>query len=160
MINTDVKINENIPYMILPFLTPVTDYDLSFREFGESPIFKSVGTLITLSTGASIICSSGIIIQDLFRGEKPFSIKKDIAKGIKTGCSLGAQIALGELVTETMANIRGEVAFYDTLVSGAITGAIFNIHKGGKGMIDGAVRGIMLSSFLSGIKVVGGYVNG
>lgn len=159
MIKTDIKINENIPYMLLPFLLPVTEYDLTFREFGESPVFKSVGTLITLATGASVICSSGMIIRDLFTSKETFSVKKSVVEGMKAGCSFGAQIALSELVTETMANFRGRESFYDTLISGAITGAVFSIHKGGKGMIDGAIRGVLLSSLLSGVKFASGYAN-
>jgi len=130
-------------------LIPVTQHDVIFREIGENPFLRSIGTFTTVTLGGFVLGSVGNVAMSLVSDSGPFSFKKATKEGIMFGLKFGTEIAMTELVETSLSVYRGKSKPYDKIIAGAFAGATCNVHTGFRGIARGAANGAAMASFLA-----------
>ena len=148
MIQTGIEPSLTTVQALAPYLTPVTPEEVLYREFGESPVANSFKTFLTTSTGFFVLGSAYTAGSDVLFKKVPFSFKRSVKEGAKIGLKFGTELAITELIENSLASHRGESKKYDKIIAGSVAGATVNIPGGWKAMGKGAAEGAALASFL------------
>ena len=149
MIQTGIEPSMTTVQALAPYLAPITQEEVLYRDFGQSPVANSIKTFATTTSGFFVLGTIGSIgYNAIFHKEEPFSFKKNLKTGFNLGIKYGTEIAITELIENSFASYRGAERKYDKIIAGAVAGAAVNIPGGYKQMGKGAAEGAALASFL------------
>ena len=134
---------------LAPYLTPITQEEVLYRDFGQSPVANSIKTFATTTTGLFVLGTIGSIgYNTIFHKNESFSFKENLKAGATIGLKYGTELAITELIENSFASYRGAERKYDKIIAGAVAGAAVNIPGGYKKMGRGAAEGAALASLL------------
>lgn len=157
MIRTEIEPNPRTVHALGPMLVPVTPNDVIYREVGENPFLRAIGTFSATATTFTVLGSAGNMALNVYR-KQPIAFKQSCKKGAMLGLKYGAEFAAVGLIEESLANYRGQTKVYDKVIAGAVVGGAFKIPQGPKQMAIGAAQGAGMAALLVSMQATSEFV--